>query len=539
MYKGKNHPRTIQPNPCSNTKCQHQCKAWSESSRKAVFEHYWNLGDSMRQRDYIVAHVSEIKLTKPKGKRRTTLKYRLDRDGESHLVCKQFFLATLNIGERTVYYALGHQTSQRTAAMDRRGSHVPKNKTPSDDLKFADDHIRSLPAVPSHYCRKSSSKLYLDNNLQNLAKVYRLYKAKCAQHQRVPVSQTTYRRLFHRYNIGFHHPKKDKCAVCEGYRLLPKADVTPEVVQQYELHSQEKDATYAEHKSDQERSAIDPAFTCASFDLEKVLSTPHGSSGLLYYARKYAVYNLTVYETKTREGHCNLWGEEDGMKGSTEVATCIFNWLKYMTQERPQIKKITMYCDCCGGQNRNRQVIAMLLYAIKTLPVVEELVLKYLLSGHTYMPVNCVFIVAINIILISWSLACSLITWTSSSSAAATEAVTQYDCFFFGLSKLNFILVLQVDSMHAAIEAATKNVTIWEPLEWLTIVRSARHDPFPYTANWMYHDSFFDWKDLQAQLGLNEEVDDCDERVKWAAVRQIKVIIIKIIGMFWSSRASG
>ncbi len=78
--------------------------------------------------------------------------------------------------------------------------------------------------------------------------------------------------------------------------------------------------------------------------------------------------------------------------------------------------------------------------------------------------------------------------------------------------------------MHAAIEAATKNAEVWEPREWLTHCRTARQSPFPYTAEWLDHKQFMDWKEMQRQLNLGEELDDSDERVKWAALRQVKVI---------------
>lgn len=42
----------------------------------------------------------------------------------------------------------------------------------------------------------------------------------------------------------------------------------------------------------------------ASFDLQKVLNTPHGNNMLLFYSRKYAVYNLCFYESITRNGFC-------------------------------------------------------------------------------------------------------------------------------------------------------------------------------------------------------------------------------------------
>lgn len=47
--------------------------------------------------------------------------------------------------------------------------------------------------MESHYCRKTSSKLYLENNL-SISKIYDLYKEKCEENSKTPVSINVYRR---------------------------------------------------------------------------------------------------------------------------------------------------------------------------------------------------------------------------------------------------------------------------------------------------------------------------------------------------------
>lgn len=205
-----------------------------------------------------------------------------------------------------------------------------------------------------------------------------------------PVSLRTYKREFDKYNLSFHVPKKDKCTACNCFEnTVEKSDAD---IAEHRVHLAEKDATYREHAHDQEQSA-QGGLLCGSFDLEKVLNTPAGDSMLLYYSRKYSVYNLTVYESKTRKGLCNLWGESDAQRGAVEVGTCIWHWLCSLVPDDaeansdPPISHVIMYCDCCGGQNRNRYMVAMLIHAIRTLPF-ETLELKFLLPGHTYMQVK-------------------------------------------------------------------------------------------------------------------------------------------------------
>lgn len=84
------------------------------------------------------------------------------------------------------------------------------------------------------------------------------------------------------------------------------------VKSEYQNHKAMKEACKQLFLQDQERSKAEPAFLCASFDLQKVLNTPQGDNINLYYSQKYAFYNETLYESGTKHAFCYLWGESDG-----------------------------------------------------------------------------------------------------------------------------------------------------------------------------------------------------------------------------------
>ena len=65
--------------------------------------------DHTRQRDFICAHVEQIKKHRNKtvsSRRENTYHYFFTVNGSRIKVCKAVFLATLNIGEKTVVYTL-------------------------------------------------------------------------------------------------------------------------------------------------------------------------------------------------------------------------------------------------------------------------------------------------------------------------------------------------------------------------------------------------------------------------------------------------
>jgi len=124
---------------------------------------YWSLGHQ-QQRDFIVSHAHKVEI-----KRRRTvwhklsahtktksLKFYLPGDSSDMIpVCKQFFLQTLDICPRLVEYSI-YNAVNGFAKQDSRGSHKAHNKTRDCVTETVRCFIRSLPAVPSHYCRAST-----------------------------------------------------------------------------------------------------------------------------------------------------------------------------------------------------------------------------------------------------------------------------------------------------------------------------------------------------------------------------------------------
>jgi len=310
--------------------------------------------------------------------------------------------------------------------------------------------------------------------MQNLKRVYLGYKlhmqrqaTESTECNITAASQNVFEHILREeFNIGFHCPKKYKCNKCEKFKNIPTEMRSSETKQEYERHQIEQNATYAEHKYDQELRKENGDVLCASFDLQKILNTPYGDSVLLFYSRTYAVYNFCVYESCTRRGFCYLWGEADAKRGAFEISTCLYTWLTSVDQLK-LAKTVILYCDCCAGQNRNRFVVAMLRYALTSCSYIETVHLKFLLAWHTYMP---------------------------------------------------------VDSVHAAVEHFVRKRIVWAPSEWPTVVRSARIHPEPYTVTTMTYDSFLNWGQIQKTLMPSKCRSDVDNHIlRWKDVRAVAV----------------
>lgn len=153
--------------------------------------------------------VVKRKRSKDSAYRAHTYRYFIN-DGEGRRqICKKNILKTLCISPKYVSYTLAN-ANYGLSKEDNRGKCVPKNKTPQTVRQSAIDFIKDLPVLPSHYCRKDSTRLYLPTELKNLKNLYRIYKESKTSQGMDVVGEKVFRDIFNKdFNIGFHVPKKD------------------------------------------------------------------------------------------------------------------------------------------------------------------------------------------------------------------------------------------------------------------------------------------------------------------------------------------
>ncbi|MES9881873.1 MAG: hypothetical protein ABW185_13425 [Sedimenticola sp.] len=401
-------------------KCRYKCSTKiNEEERKKIFTTYWELGDYARQRNFICQHV-ENNPTKGNTTRRATANtYYLPAEGTRMHVCKNFFLKTLDIGQKTVSYALKNKQCGAYVGLDKRGKDAPGNKKADIDIQFIKSHIESFPRMESHYTRKDTKREYLAADL-TIRKMFTLYGEKCKACGVTPVAEKKYRDVFcTQYNLSFFHPKKDKCSICTIYETKKAAGtVTDDIQKEYDSHQRRKKESREEKDKDKQSTQMDASFHAATFDLQAVLSCPCTDVGELYYKRKLSCYNLSFYSLGTKSGTCYMWNETQAQRGSCEIATCLLTYINSISSaSTSRIKEITFYSDTCSGQNRNQFVTAALLHALRDSNSIEKINQKYFEKGHSQM---------------------------------------------------------ESDSIHSTIEHAKGKTEIYQPSQWNTVVSMAR-----------------------------------------------------------------
>lgn len=434
------------PAPCKDKPNHSNCNSFDEASRKSLYAAFRALGNIDDQRKFINKHIqNKVKARNTRhlteSRRNYTVSYHFTVKGEMAKVCREFFLSTLNITDSLIRSTISKTNDQGCVGMDKRGKHAPHNKLPESQATFLKKHITSFPAVESHYCRKSTGRRYLDPCL-NVQIMYKLYVEECTKQNLAPVSISKYRQVFRKYNLGFFKPKKDQCKYCTAYKSL-NMDEKEERKENYQRHISKKELARQERDLDKEVSKLNSSTIAFNFDLQAVLTTPKGPSGQIYYMRKFAVYNFTVYNLASQKVLCYLWDETQGKRGANEISTCIYD---YIISSYNNAECIRMMSDGCGGQQKNSIFATMCLNLVQTHPTLQTIDHKFFETGHTEM---------------------------------------------------------ECDSIHSKIEKKSKFVPVYTPEGWAQIIRSARSNPFPFEVKTMMFDDFLDFKLAATVTNLN------------------------------------
>ena len=95
--------------------------------------------------------------------------------------------------------------------------------------------------------------------------------------------------------------------------------------QNYDDHINRKNDCNLAKQGDKKRAAAEESFITTTFNLQSILQIPSSDVSQMYYSRTICVYNLTIYEGTSGEGHCFCW---NGKRGSNEVGSVLLHWIQ-------------------------------------------------------------------------------------------------------------------------------------------------------------------------------------------------------------------
>lgn len=343
--------------------------------RKKIFDAFYALSTPQIQREFICRHVER----NPIGTAGKDMKtYFLTIRWQRLKVCQKFFLETLAISERVVRTSIEKLSEVGTVELDKRGGRVKSNQQRDEIIReLVNTHIDRFPRIESHFCRQTTDREYLCSDL-SLTKMHRMFCNEQTE-DRTTVTFTFYSNIFHKKNLSFHRPKKDQCTLCNTYRTGDQA-TKQHYQEKYNSHMNEKNAIRKIKDKCKKEAAESPLIASPVFDLEQVFSFPMSPESLVFYKRRLTGFNLTIYELGSRDCLCNFWDETISRRGSSEIASCVYIYLKEL-DDSGHIK-VNLFADGCPGQNKNTIVASMLMFFIQTSKNVKEVSLRFFETNH-------------------------------------------------------------------------------------------------------------------------------------------------------------
>lgn len=381
-------PARLLSKPCQcswgKRPCVVKCSTLTEEKRQIIFNYFWSL--SWPEKKIYIRDLAKLECVKRRrgteenSRRDYTIKYYLKLRNEYIRVCKKMFLGTLGMKETVVLNWLKQSLNIEDSPAVGRSQRVSeqRKKKFGDSQKRLLEFFNDLPKMESHYCRASSTKLYLDSIWHSKSDLYQFYKADfCTQHNLTPVSITTFFKCYEEMNLSIYKPKKDLCDICVAHSTN---NISEEM---YQLHQELKEEARIEKETDK-KSEKGFIFT---MDLQSVLLSPKSTVSAMYYKQKLVVHNFTLYNIKNADAFCFLWNETEGSVTANEFATIIVYFIETEILTKMKEKEdIILYSDGCTGQNRNSTLSNALLNLCMTHNI--TVIQKYLQKGHTQMEVD-------------------------------------------------------------------------------------------------------------------------------------------------------
>lgn len=118
-------------------------------------------------------------------------------------------------------------------------------------------------------------------------------------------------------------------------------------------------------------------------DFAKNLPLPNISTNDVYYKRQLSVYSFTIHVLSTSQCIFYTYPEIIGRKGSDDVCSLLHHYIyNYLD---PNVRKLQIFCDSCGGQNKNFTVLRFIHNIVHNEKKLDSIQITFPIRGHSYM----------------------------------------------------------------------------------------------------------------------------------------------------------
>lgn len=261
-------------------------------------------------------------------------------------VCRNFFLAVFDITKSRLT-CIQKVLKAGDVPKEKRGGDRCKNKN-NEKKKKIREFLEQIPACESHYNRKKSCRVYVSSSL-NVTKLCVLYNEKNPDFK---TSISMFKRIFYgEFNIGFSSPASDICGTCINLKnsITQGGEKKAILITELRIHKIRANTFYKMLSEKPEKSIT------FCFDLQQVHPLPKTPIQDAFYLRQVNFYTFCCVDVDSKKPVFYTWSENQAGRGSTEVGSALITHLR--TLNLTDCKLIRLFCDGCGGQNKNSHIM--------------------------------------------------------------------------------------------------------------------------------------------------------------------------------------
>ncbi|GFO42350.1 DNA repair protein rhp54 [Plakobranchus ocellatus] len=305
---------------------------------------------------------------------------------EQRKVCRHMFLSTLGVTERQIRTALKKRQRDGQIAMEGRGGRREAEKVEDEEKRQSIlDHINKFPRMESHYCQTNTKNEFLAPPELNLTTMCNMYVSEMAADKKKPASRSLYNNIFKSLGLKFFALKKDASGIC--LRKMKENPTDESFLTMYQKHVDEKVKVRQVKEEAKKMASENPKICAAVFDLQQVIYTPKSHHSSIFYKRRLANYNFTIFDLQSQEGRCFLWHEGIARRGANEISTCIYKFLQ--EKDSDGTEEVILFCDGCVGQNKNSVLPSMILYSLEHAKNLKKVTVNYFETNHGQNEGDC------------------------------------------------------------------------------------------------------------------------------------------------------
>ena len=199
------------------------------------------------------------------------------------------------------------------------------------------------------------------------------------------ISYELYRQVFESEKITFGEPSQDECEICLTYNLHVKESGDHDEACEKCLSG--KDHLERARKSRHEYQKVAPdGVSVYAVDMQRVIMLPKLSTKESFFVSRLVVFNETFASiSNDKPDYVILWHEGIAGRLAGNVASSFIKCIILDATSR-----ILFWADNCSAQNKNWTLYTALVQCVNAAWGPDEVVIKYLQRGHTFMKADLV-----------------------------------------------------------------------------------------------------------------------------------------------------